>query len=72
MTITATFTAVSPFCDPPRLQLGYCLPGAGGAVNQSLALPAVVTKFLVPPPQPPPSQLFFNHWRSFTGTSAGS
>ncbi len=65
--VTLALTAVAPFRDPPRLQLGYVLPGGGGGVSQSLALPAVVTKFITAPAQPPPAQLFFNHWRSFPG-----
>lgn len=65
--MTLSFTAVAPFRDPPRLQLGYLLPGGAGGASQSLALPAVVTKFIAPPMQPPPPQLFFTHWRSFPG-----
>lgn len=72
VTINATFMAVAPFCDPPRLQLGYALSSAatgkvGAIVNESLALPAVVTKFLQPPPQAPPAQLFFHHWGMLSG-----
>jgi hypothetical protein len=35
-------TALTPFANPPRLNLGYTLGAGGGAVmSESLALPAV-------------------------------
>ncbi len=61
-------TALAPFRDPPRLQLGYSLsPGVGA--SESLALPVVATKFVVPPAEAPPAELFFQRWRALPGTS---
>ena len=40
--MTLGISALAPFANPPRLNLGYTLGAGGGAVvSESLALPAV-------------------------------
>lgn len=40
--VTLGISALTPFVNPPRLNLGYTLGAGGGAVvSESLALPAV-------------------------------
>jgi hypothetical protein len=40
--VTLGISALAPFANPPRLNLGYTLGAGGGAVvSESLALPAV-------------------------------
>ncbi|KAK9806309.1 hypothetical protein WJX72_009579 [[Myrmecia] bisecta] len=57
---------VSPFLEPPRVQIAYTLP-TGQQCNQTLPLPIVVSKFCTPPDASVPREVFFNRWRALAG-----
>lgn len=54
-----------PFLLSPPLQIGYALEDQ--VMNQTLALPVVVTKFCVPPEATVPQDAFFARWRALSG-----
>ncbi|KAK9803215.1 hypothetical protein WJX73_004463 [Symbiochloris irregularis] len=53
------------FLQPPRAQLGY--HAEGQTVNQTLALPLSVGKFITPPGAAVPREAFFARWRAVAG-----
>ncbi|GMH38541.1 hypothetical protein BSKO_06425 [Bryopsis sp. KO-2023] len=55
---------MQPFLEPPRMQLVYKF--GGHTVNQTLKLPIITTKFLVPEPDIT-RDAFFEHWKTYSG-----
>eukprot|EP00884_Botryococcus_braunii_P018832 jgi/Botrbrau1/5632/Bobra.55_1s0021.1 len=54
-----------PFLLSPPLQVSYAM--GEQTMNQTLALPIVVTKFCIPPEVPVPRDAFFARWRALSG-----
>lgn len=55
---------LQPFMEPPKLQLGY--KTGGQSINQTLKLPLLTTKFLIPEPDIT-RDAFFEHWKAYAG-----
>lgn len=62
--IQLSVECLQPFMEPPQMQLGYKF--GGQTVNQTLKLPLLTTKFLIPEPDITRDS-FFEHWKAYGG-----